>query len=128
MINKAFVKSTEDNDDNLRTGTDAANTDPPYLNNNAHFLFSECIVSDNDAHKAFTETDSLSEKTAENTWLVCQGYHYEDELAKIDGTDGRLNDVAARKVLVDNSKENSSIGKPVSDILICDKNLLSGFI
>ena len=36
------------NDGNLRTGTDATNTDAPYLSNNALYsLFSECTVSAN---------------------------------------------------------------------------------
>ena len=34
--------------------------------------------------------------------------------------------VAARKALVANSQENYFIGKPASDILTCDKHLLSG--
>ena len=45
---------------------------------------------------------------------------------KIDGTDGRADDVAARKALVANSQENYFIGKPAKDILTCDKHLLSG--
>ena len=55
-----------------------------------------------------------------------QGYYYEDEPAKIDGTDGRAEDVTARKALVANSNENYFFGKPSSDILTCDKHLLSG--
>ena len=121
----------------LRTGTDATNTDSPYLSNNAlHSLFSECTVSANGvkisntngkyAHRAFIETEFSSGKTAKNTWLVCQGYYYEDGPAKIDGADGRAEVVAARKALVANSQENYFIGKPVSDILTCDKHLLSG--
>ena len=47
-------------------------------------------------------------------------------MAKNDGTDGRADDVAARKALVNNSQENNFIGKPASDILTCDKHLLSG--
>ena len=67
-----------------------------------------------------------SGKTAKNTWLVYQGYYYEDEPAKTDCTDGRADDVAARKGLVANSQENYFTGKPLSDILTCDKHLLSG--
>ena len=67
----------------------------------------------------------IQEKLQKNTWLVCQGYYYEDEPAKIDGTDGRVDDVAARKALVANFQENYFIGKPASDILTCDKHLLS---
>ena len=41
-------KIFRNSDGDLRTGTDAANTDAPYLSNNAlHFLFSECTVSAN---------------------------------------------------------------------------------
>ena len=130
-------KISRNNDGDLRTGTDATNTDAPYFSNNAlHSLFSECTVSANGvklsntngnyAHKAFIETEFSSGKTAKNTWLACQGYYYEDEPAKIDGTDGRADDVAARKALVANSQENCFIGKPVSDILTCDKHLLIG--
>ena len=54
-----------------------------------------------------------------------QGYYYEDEPAKIDGTDGRANDVAARKAPVAISREIYFIGNPASDILTCDKHLLS---
>ena len=68
----------------------------------------------------------MSGKTAKNTCLVCQVYYYEDEPAKINGTDGRVDDVVARKALVGISQENYFIGKPASDILTCDKHLLSG--
>ena len=130
-------KISRNNDGDLRTRTDATNTDAPNFSNNAlHSLFSECTVSadavkisntnGNYAHKAFIQTEFSSGKTAKNTWLVCQGYYYEDEPAKIDGTDGRADDVAARKALVANSQENYFIGKPASDILTCDKHLLSG--
>ena len=68
----------------------------------------------------------LQEKLQKNKWLICQGYFYEDEPAKIDGANGRADDVAARKALVANSQENYFIGKPASDILTCDKHLLSG--
>ena len=71
-------KISLNNDGNLGTGTDAANTDAPYLSNNAlHSLFSECTVSANGvkifntngnyAHKAFIETAFFSGKTAKNT-------------------------------------------------------------
>ena len=77
-------KISRNNDGDLRTGTDATNTDAPYFSNNAlHSLFSECTVSANGvkisntngnyAHKAFIETEFSSGKTAKNTWLVCQG-------------------------------------------------------
>ena len=105
-------------------------------NNALHSLFSKCSVSANGvkisnkngnyAHKAFVETEFSSGKTAKNTWLICQGHYYEDEQAKTDGADGRADDVAARKALVANSQENYFIGKPASDILTCDKHLLSG--
>ena len=42
-------KISRNNDGDLRSGTEAANTDAPYLSNNAlHSLFSECTVSAND--------------------------------------------------------------------------------
>ena len=130
-------KISRNNDGDLRTETDATITDAPYFSNNPlHSFFLECTVSANGvkisntngnyAHKAFIETEFSSGKTAKNTWLVCQGYYYEDEPAKIDNTDGRADDVAARKALVANSQENYFIGKPASDILTCDKHLLSG--
>ena len=113
-------KISRNNDCNLRTETDATNTDAHYFSNNAlHSLFSECTVSANGVKIFFR-------KTAKNTWLVCQGYYYEDEPAKIDGTDGRADDVAARKALVANSQEKYFIEKPAGDILICDKHLLKG--
>ena len=97
-------------------------------------FFSECTVfangvkisntNGNYAHKAFIETEFSSGKTAKNTWLVCQGYYYEDEPAKIDETDGRADDVVARKALVVNSQENYFIGKPASDILTYDNTYL----
>ena len=37
-----------------------------------------------------------------------------------------MDDVAARRALLANSQENYFIGKPASDILTCDKHLLSG--
>ena len=130
-------KISRNNDGDLRTGTDSTNTDAPYFSNNAfHSLSSECTVSANGvkisntnakyAHKVFIEMEFSSGKTAKKTWLVCQGYYYEDEPAKIDGTDGRADDVAARKALVANSQENYFIGKPASDILTCEKHLLGG--
>ena len=77
-------KITRTNDADLRTGTDATNTDLPYFSDNAlHSLFSECTVSANGlklsirngnyAHKAFIETDFSSRRTAKSTWLVCRG-------------------------------------------------------
>ena len=130
-------KISRNNDGDLKAETDATNTNAPNLSNNAlHSLFSECTVSANGvklsntngnyAHKAFLETEFSSGKTAKNTWLVCQGYYYENEPAKIDGTDGRADDVAARKALVANSQENYFFGKPAHDISTCDKHLLSG--
>ena len=125
-------KITRTNDFDLRTGADATNTDLPYFSKNAlRSLFSECTVSSggvklsntngNYAHKAFIETEFSSGKTAENTWLVFQGY-YEDEPAKLYGADNRATDVAARKVFAD-SLECLLLGKSVSDILNCDKHL-----
>ena len=121
-------------DGDLRTGTDATNANAPYFSNNAlHSQFSECTVSANGvpntngnyAHKAFIVTDISSGKTAKITWLICQGYCYEHEPAKNDATDGRVDDVATRKAIVANSQENNFVGMPASNILICDKHLLS---
>ena len=130
-------KITRTNNGNLRTGADAASTDAPYFSNNAlHSLFSECSVSANGvkisntngnyAHKAFIETEFSSGKTAKNTWLACQGYFYENEPGKVDGSDGRAADVTPRKASVALSAENYFIGRPASDILTCDKHLVSG--
>ena len=52
--------------------------------------------------------------------------YYEDEQSKIYGADNRATDVAARKALVAESLECFLLGKPASDILTCDKYLLSG--
>ena len=49
-----------------------------------------------------------------------------DEPAKIDGTDGRADDIAARKIRVPNSQKIYIIGKPTSDVLIWDEYLLIG--
>ena len=68
-------KTSRNSGGDLRTGTDATNTDSPYFSNNAlHSLFSECTVSSNVvkiskingnyAHKAFIETKFSSRKTA----------------------------------------------------------------
>ena len=119
-------KISRNNGGDLGTGTDAASTDAPYLSNNAlQSLLLECTVSANSvkisktnlnyAHKVFIETELLSEKTAKNKWLIFQGYYYEAEPAKIDGTDGRKGYVAARKALA-NSQENYFIEKEASDI------------
>ena len=78
-------KTTQTNELDLRTKDDGAGTDVPYFINNAlPSLFSECTVSadgvkidsidGNYAHKTFIETELSSSRTAENTWLVCQGY------------------------------------------------------
>ena len=80
----------------------------------------------NYAHKAFIETEISSSRTAKGTWLVCQGYYFENEPQKIDGQDDRAEDVTARKALVADSLEKYFIGKPASDIFTCDKHLLSG--
>ena len=74
--------------------------------------------------KAFLETELSSRRTAKNSWLVCQGYYYEDETAKIDGADNRATDVAARKNLVADSLDCFLLGKPPSDILTGDKHLI----
>ena len=109
---------SRNNDGDLRRGTDATNTDAPYFSNNAlHSLISECTVSANGvkisntngnyAHKAFIETEFSSGKTAKNTRLVCQGYYYEVEPAKIDGTDGR-----AEKLLLLIPRKTISLESP----------------
>ena len=73
-----------------------------------HYQLTETISNTNGnyAHKAIIETEFSSRKT----WLVCQGFYNEN------GTDGRADDVAARKSLFANSQENYFIGKPASDI------------
>ena len=64
-------KISRKNDGYLRTGTDAAYTDAPFLSNNAlDFLFTECTVSANGVkisntngnygHRAFIETEFSS--------------------------------------------------------------------
>ena len=92
--------------------------------------FSECTVAvdcvkllntnSNCAHKALIETEFSSRGTAENTWLVCQGYYYGDEPAKFDGAENRANDVAARKASVADSLECFLLGKPASSTLTFD--------
>ena len=132
---KCKIKRSDNS--NLRTGTDAAGRDTPYfVNNTLHSLFSDCTVSANGlkisnsngnyAHKAFIETEFSHSSAAKDTWLVCQGYYFEDEPNKIDGADNRATDVAARKALVAQSVEATFIGRPSLDIMTCDKHLLSG--
>ena len=115
----------------------ATNTDASYLSNNAlQSLFSEYTVSANGvkisktnetyALKTVIETEFWSGKVAKNTRLICQRYYFEDEPAEIERTDGRADDVVARKALVAKSQENYFIGKPASGISTCDKHLLSG--
>ena len=109
-------KISRNNGGGLRKGTDATITVEPYFSNNVLHFFSECTVcakgvkisntNGNYAHKAIIETEFSSGKGAKNTWLACQGYYYEVEPAKIDGTEGCADDVAARKALVANSQEN----------------------
>ena len=67
-------------------------------------------------HTEFSHGDG-----AKNTWLVCQGYYYEDEPQKVDGADTRALDVGERKALVSQSVEATFIGMPT-----CDKHLLNG--
>ena len=130
-------KITQANDADLRAGTEAADRDTPcFVNNTLHSLFSECTVSANGfeisntngnyAHKGFIETDFSHGDSAKNTWLVSQGYYYEDEPQKVDGADTRATDVGERKTLVAQSVEATFIDKPTCDILTCDKHLLSG--
>ena len=48
ILGESKCKISRNNDSDLRTGTDPANTEAPYLSNNAlHALFSECTVSAN---------------------------------------------------------------------------------
>ena len=56
--------------------------------------------------------------------MVSEDYYYQNEPAKIDGSN-RAIDVAARKDLVADSLECLLLGKPASDIFTCDK-LLNG--
>ena len=71
-------KNSRNNDGDLRTGTNAANTNAPHLSINAlPALFSECTVSANGGkfsntkgnyeQKAIVETEFLSRKTSKNT-------------------------------------------------------------
>ena len=84
------------NDKFLRTGAKATGTDAPNFNNNAlHSLFLKNTVAENGrkssntngnyAHRAFIETELYSNRTAKNTWLVCQGYHFQNKTQTIDG-------------------------------------------
>ena len=77
-------KISRNNDGDLRTGTDAANTDAPFLSNNKlHSVFTECTLCSNGdkisntngnyAHKAFIETEFLSEKTAKKHMVSLSG-------------------------------------------------------
>ena len=104
-------KIIQANNADLRAGTDAANRDTPYfVNNTFHSLFSECTVSANGIkisntngnyeHKGLIETECFHGDSAENTWLVCQEYYYEDEPQKVDSTDTRATDIGERKALV----------------------------
>ena len=89
--------------------TDKAKTDAPYFCNNVlHSLFSDCTVSANGlkiskangnyALKSFIETKFSHNKDAKNTWLVCQGYSFEENPATLSTTE-----IDRRKELVKKS-------------------------
>ena len=75
-------------------------------------MFSECTVPSNavklpstNADKAFLEREFLFGRTAGNTWLLFQGHYYEEEPAKIDGSDNRAIDVAAQYAIAADSMD-----------------------
>ena len=113
-------KITQANDAYLRARSEAANRDTLYfVNHTLHSLLSECTVSaniikmstteGNYAPKDFSETQFFHGKSAKNTWLVCQGFNYEEEPQKVDGAHNRATDVGERKALV---VEATFFGKP----------------
>ena len=80
LLREIKFRISRNNDGDLRTGTDPANTEAPFLSNKAlHSLFSDCISSANcvqisstkrklyDMPKAFLEKEISSKKTAKNT-------------------------------------------------------------
>ena len=73
----------------------------------------------NYAHKSFIEISH--NKDANNTWLVCQGYAYEQNLGALSTTE-----VNRRKTLVRQSNECTFYGKVAIDIFTCDRRLISG--
>ena len=75
-----------------RAPIDNAKTNAPYIcNNMLHSLFSDCTVSANGlklsnangnyAHKSFIQTEFFHNEDAKNTWLQCQGYSFEENMA-----------------------------------------------
>ena len=116
--------------------TEAANRDTPsFVNKPLSSLFVECtlslkdeklsITNDNFAHKSFDETEFSSGKDAKRTWLVCQGYYFEENPSAINGAGGRFEDVTERKGLVPASNELKLFGKIACDFLSCDKHHFS---
>ena len=113
-------KITQANDAYLRARSEAVNRNTIYfVNNTLHSLLPECTVSANIikisitkvnyAPKDFIETKFFYGQSAKNTWLVCQGFNYEEKPQKVDGAHNRATDVGERKALV---VEATFFGKP----------------
>ena len=111
--------------------TEIAKTDALYFCNNVlHSLFSDCTGSANGlkisnangnyAQKSFIETQFSHNKDANNTWLACQSYSFEENLATLATTG-----IDRRKELVKKSAECAFYGKAAVDFFTCDRHLLS---
>ena len=117
-------KVTQSNGADLRyDNTDPTVSDSPFLvNNSLYSLFSDCTLSANGlkisnansnfAHKSFIRTEFSNSKGAEDSWLKCQGYRFENN--------------PAERELVRESREIWFYGPAGVDFFTCDKHLLSG--
>ena len=119
---KCKISRTIDGD--IRTGADAAHTDAPFFSNNAlTSLFAECTVSANGVKFSITNFHSLKRNFCLEKLQKTHGKCVKDIITRM--SDGRADDVVARKALVANSQEKYFIAKPAKNVLNCDKHLLS---
>ena len=126
-------KVTQSNGADLRyDNTDPTVSDSPFLvNNSLYSLFSDCTLSANGlkisnansnfAHKSFIGTEFSNSKGANDSWLKCQGYRFENNPAAIDAAD-----FTSQRELVRESREIWFYGPAGVDFFTCDKHLLSG--
>ena len=107
-------------------------SDSPFLvKNSLYSLFSDCTLSANGlkisnaksnfAHKSFFGTEFSNSKGAQDSWLKCQGYRFENNPAAIDTAD-----FTSQRKLVRESREIWFYGPAGPDFFTFDKHLLSG--
>ena len=125
-------KVTQSSGADLRyDNTDPTVSDSPFLvNNSLYSLFSDCTLSANGlkisnansnfAHKSFIGTEFSNSKGAKDSWLKCQGYHFENNPAAIDAAD-----FTSQRELVRESRKIWFYGPAGVDFFTCDKHLLS---